>query len=68
LISDPDIILLDELPLKPSSWRMLRSLQRRMGFTVVWTTHDLREALAVADKILTIRGHSIEVLKTEELN
>ena len=68
LISDPDIMLLDELPLKPNSWRILRSLQRSMGFTVVWTTHDLREALAVADKILTIRGHSIEVLKTEELN
>ena len=68
LISDPDIILLDELPLKSNSWRILRSLQKRMGFTVVWATHDLREALVVADRVLTIKGHEIEVFKTGELN
>ena len=68
LISEPDIVLIDEVPLRASSWRVLRSLQRKMGFTIVWTTHDMRKALKVGDRVLTIKRDRIELFRVEELN
>ena len=57
LAADPDLILMDEPfgALDPITRRELqdefRALQRRLGTTVVFVTHDIREACVVADRL-----------------
>ncbi len=57
LAADPDLILMDEPfgALDPITRRELqdefRGLQRRLGTTVVFVTHDLREACRIADRL-----------------
>jgi ABC-type sugar transport system ATPase subunit len=57
LILNPDLLLLDEpfasldtsLRLDLIEW--LSELQRKLGFSILWVTHYLDEALSVADRI-----------------
>jgi osmoprotectant transport system ATP-binding protein len=57
LASDPDLILMDEPfgALDPITRRDLqdefRRLQRRLGTTVIFVTHDIREACRIADRL-----------------
>jgi osmoprotectant transport system ATP-binding protein len=57
LAADPDILILDEAfgaldPITRSEMQKeFRALQQRMKKTVVFVTHDLREALLLADRI-----------------
>ena len=57
LMADPDALLLDEplgaldLKLRKELQVELRSLQRRLGITFVFVTHDQEEALALSDRI-----------------
>ena len=57
LAADPDLILMDEPfgALDPITRRELqdefRGLQRRLGTTVVFVTHDIREACRVGDRL-----------------
>jgi osmoprotectant transport system ATP-binding protein len=57
LAADPPILLLDEAfgaldPITRSEMQKeFRALQQRMGKTVIFVTHDLREALLLADRI-----------------
>jgi osmoprotectant transport system ATP-binding protein len=57
LAADPEILLLDEAfgaldPITRSEMQKeFRALQQRMKKTVVFVTHDLREALLLADRI-----------------
>jgi osmoprotectant transport system ATP-binding protein len=60
LAGDPDLILMDEPfgALDPITRRELqdefRRLQRRLGKTVVFVTHDIREACRVADRLALV--------------
>jgi osmoprotectant transport system ATP-binding protein len=60
LASDPDLILMDEPfgALDPITRRELqdefRDLQRRLGKTVIFVTHDIREACRVADRLALV--------------
>ena len=62
LAVDPALILLDEplVSLDPATAEQMRQLLRRTldvtGATALMTTHDRREALALADRILEIGG------------
>jgi osmoprotectant transport system ATP-binding protein len=60
LAADPDLILMDEPfgALDPITRRELqdefRRLQLRLGKTVVFVTHDIREACRVADRLALV--------------
>ncbi|HYF55742.1 MAG TPA: ABC transporter ATP-binding protein, partial [Salinarimonas sp.] len=65
LVLEPDVLLFDE-PLSNLDARLrrtmreeIRALQRRLGVTVVYVTHDQSEALAVSDMIVVMRNAEI---------
>lgn len=73
LAADPPILILDEPfsaldPITRSEMQKeFRALQLRMGKAVVFVTHDLREALLLADRIALLEtGRLIVNLPTEE--
>ncbi len=57
LISEPQVLLLDEplgaldLKLREQMQSELKSLQRKLGITFIFVTHDQHEALSVSDRI-----------------
>ncbi len=66
----PEVLLLDE-PLSNVDARLrrslreeIRSLQRRLNLTVVYVTHDQREALAVSDQIVLMNAGRVEQIGT----
>lgn len=65
LVKEPDVLLLDE-PLSNLDALLrievraeLKRLQKELGITAVYVTHDQAEALAMADRIAVIREGSI---------
>src|SRR6204780_3498120 len=75
LAADPPILILDEAfsaldPITRSEMQKeFRTLQQRMRKAVVFVTHDLREALLLADRILLLEsGRAIVNLPAEEFS
>ena len=74
LVIEPDLLLLDE-PLGALDKRLrvqmqseLKALQRRLGVTAVFVTHDQEEAMSMADRIVVMRnGMIVQVGAPEEL-
>ena len=66
LVVRPDVLLLDEplAALDPQLRKQLRAelkaLQRRVGVTFVFVTHDQEEALSMSDRIAVMRGGCVE--------
>ena len=66
IVNDPDVILLDEplsaldLKLRSEMQYELRDLQKRLGKTFIFVTHDQEEALAMSDEIFVINNGRIE--------
>nr|WP_249419954.1 phosphate ABC transporter ATP-binding protein [Rhabdothermincola salaria] len=59
LLTRPDIVLMDEVTssLDPTSRNGVEDLARRLvddGITVVWVTHDLRQARRIADEVVVL--------------
>lgn len=72
LAIEPDVLLLDE-PLSALDAKLreelrleLRALQRRVGATSVFVTHDQAEALAMADLVAVMEGGEVAQLGTPE--
>jgi ABC-type Fe3+/spermidine/putrescine transport system ATPase subunit len=72
LAVDPQILLLDE-PMSNLDYKVrlelrheLRALQRRIGITAVYVTHDREEALTLADRIAVIDGGRIVQVGTPQ--
>ncbi|MEU7739989.1 ABC transporter ATP-binding protein [Nonomuraea sp. NPDC049158] len=68
----PAVLLLDE-PLSNLDAKLrremrveLRAIQRRIGTTMVFVTHDQEEALALSDRIAVMNGGRIEQLGTPD--
>jgi len=66
LVLRPSVLLFDE-PLSNLDARLrrqmreeIRDLQRRLGLTVIYVTHDQQEALAVSDRIMVMNKGCIE--------
>ena len=66
LVCEPRVLLLDE-PLSALDARLraqvrgeLRALQRRLGTTFVFVTHDQEEALALSDRVAVMRAGRVE--------
>jgi osmoprotectant transport system ATP-binding protein len=72
LAARPDVVLLDEpfgaLDAITRSELQLafKALRRELGFTAVLVTHDLREALLLADEVAVMRAGRIEQVATPD--
>ena len=74
LVLNPDILLLDE-PLSNLDAKIrvqvraeIRLLQRELGITTVYVTHDQEEALSLSDRVAVMRdGHVLQVATPKEL-
>jgi spermidine/putrescine transport system ATP-binding protein len=70
LIGRPRLLLLDEplgaldLKLRESMLLVLRNLQREVGITFIYVTHDQGEALAMSDRLAVMSEGRIEQLAT----
>ena len=69
-VFSPAVLLFDE-PLSNLDAKLraemrieLKDLQRRLGITSVYVTHDLEEALAISDRIVVMRDGVIEQVGT----
>ena len=65
-INEPEVLLLDEplgaldLKLRKELQVELSALQKRLGITFVFVTHDQEEALVMSDRIAVMRAGKIE--------
>jgi len=66
IVNEPEVLLLDEplgaldLKLRKQLQIELHQLQRRLGITFVYVTHDQEEALAMSDRIAIMNRGRIE--------
>lgn len=66
LVNKPKVLLLDEplgaldLKLRKQMQIELKKMQRRMGITYVYVTHDQEEALTISDRIVVLNKGKIE--------
>ncbi|AOM01459.1 MULTISPECIES: spermidine/putrescine ABC transporter ATP-binding protein PotA [Cobetia] len=70
VIKRPRVLLLDE-PLSALDYKLrkqmqneLKRLQRRLGITFVFVTHDQEEALSMSDRVVVMREGGIEQIGT----
>lgn len=72
LAGDPNIVLMDEpfSALDPISREQLQdelqNLQKNIRKTIVFVTHDMDEALKIADSIIVMRGGQVEQIGTPQ--
>ena len=72
LITEPEVLLLDEplgaldLKLRQQMQTELKALQRQVGITFVYVTHDQEEALGMSDRLAVFNLGRIEQIGTPE--
>lgn len=72
IVNEPSVLLLDEplgaldLKLRKELQIELLALQRRLGITFVYVTHDQEEALVMSDRIAVMRAGKIEQMGEAE--
>ena len=74
LVNKPKVLLLDEplgaldLKLREAMQEELKSLQRHLGITFVFVTHDQTEALSMADRVAVFnQGRIVQVGPPEDI-
>jgi spermidine/putrescine transport system ATP-binding protein len=67
LVNEPDVLLLDEplgaldLKIRKQLQAELRNIQRKVGITFVYVTHDQEEAMVMSDRIAVLnKGHLVQ--------
>jgi len=66
LVTEPDILLLDEpfsaldRQLREELQREVRDLQRKLGITTIFVTHDQEEALLMSDRVAVMSAGRVE--------
>ncbi|KQR77062.1 hypothetical protein ASG35_12395 [Burkholderia sp. Leaf177] len=72
LVLEPSVLLLDEpfsaldLKLRRQMQVELKQIQRQVGTTFVFVTHDQEEALTMSDRIAVMKNGSVEQIDTAE--
>ncbi len=72
LISEPQVLLLDEplgaldLKLREQMQSELKTLQRQLGITFIFVTHDQHEALSMSDRIGIFNKGKLEQVATPQ--
>ena len=72
LVLNPDVILFDEpmsaldVATRMSLRAEIKALQRDMGVTVIFVTHDQEEAFAMSDRIMVMKDTQIVQIDTPE--
>ncbi|WP_420111686.1 ABC transporter ATP-binding protein [Pseudactinotalea sp.] len=70
LVTSPEVLLMDEplsnldAKLRVEMREVIREIQKRVGITTVYVTHDQEEAMAVSDRIAVMRDGVIQQLGT----
>jgi spermidine/putrescine transport system ATP-binding protein len=74
LINKPEVLLLDEplgaldLKLRKEMQLELKTLQREVGITFIYVTHDQEEALTMSDRIAVMsKGVALQIGKPDEI-
>lgn len=74
LVKNPTVLLLDEplgaldLKLRKAMQYELKEMQKRLGITFIYVTHDQEEALTMADRIAVMdHGKVLQVGRPEEI-
>jgi len=72
IVSEAPVCLMDEplsnldAKLRHEMRREIRSLQQRLGITMIYVTHDQIEAMTMADKIVLLNAGRVEQIATPE--
>ncbi len=72
IVMNPAVLLLDEplsnldLKMRQSMRLEIKQLQRRLGITTLFVTHDQEEALTMSDRIVVMNAGEIEQIGTPE--
>ena len=72
IVIEPDLLLLDEplgaldKQLRVQMQTELKGLQRSLGITALFVTHDQEEAMAMADRIVVMRDGTIQQIDPPE--
>jgi putative spermidine/putrescine transport system ATP-binding protein len=70
LANRPQVLLLDEplsaldAKIRVSLRQEIRSIQKKLGITAIYVTHDQEEALSISDRIVVMSGGKMEQLGT----
>src|SRR5699024_358670 len=70
VVTAPDVLLMDEplsnldAKLRVEMREVIREIQKRVGITTVYVTHDQEEAMAVSDRIAVMKDGVIQQLGT----
>ncbi len=70
IVNEPEVLLLDEplgaldLKLRQEMQTELKRIQREVGITFVYVTHDQEEALTMSDRLAVLRSGQIEQIGT----
>jgi spermidine/putrescine transport system ATP-binding protein len=70
LVKTPDVLLLDEplgaldLKLRKEMQLELKALQKQLGITFIYVTHDQEEALAMSDRIAVMSNGRVQQIGT----
>ena len=74
LVIEPSVLLFDEplsnldAKLRVQMRSVIKKLQRRLGITTIYVTHDQEEALAISDRIAVMKdGHIMQIGTPNEI-
>jgi spermidine/putrescine transport system ATP-binding protein len=73
LVNEPEVLLLDEplgaldLKLRKGMQTELKRIQKILGITFVYVTHDQEEALTMSDSIVVMKDGTIQQIGTPEM-
>src|SRR3712207_5977739 len=72
LVNEPKVLLLDEplgaldLKLRKEMQMELKKIQKKLGITFIFVTHDQEEALTMSDKIIVMNKGKIQQMGTPQ--
>lgn len=70
IVIHPDILLMDEplsnldAKLRVQMRTTIKKVQKKLGITTIYVTHDQEEALAISDRIAVMKGGKIQQVET----